>query len=110
MHWERRHVNPMLTLRNAACNERWPEGWHEITTEQRHHQHKHRQQQATLRLQQMLSSWMLLRLQFLPPTPKPAPPPRPVMPAATVPGSARPSPHHIWKWMPACRPKLSAKN
>ena len=23
MHWERSHVNPMLTLRNAVCNERW---------------------------------------------------------------------------------------
>jgi hypothetical protein len=39
-----------------------------------------------------------------------ATPPRPVAPAATLPGSSRPSPHHIWKRTPACRPKLVAKN
>ena len=25
MHWARPHVNPMLTLRNVACNDRWDE-------------------------------------------------------------------------------------
>lgn len=28
MHWERSHVNPMLALRNAVCNDRWHEMWH----------------------------------------------------------------------------------
>ena len=27
MHWERKHVNPMLALRNADCNDRWREMW-----------------------------------------------------------------------------------
>lgn len=27
MHWERNHVNPMLALRNAVCNDRWREMW-----------------------------------------------------------------------------------
>jgi hypothetical protein len=27
MHWARASVNPMLTLRNAVCNDRWAEGW-----------------------------------------------------------------------------------
>ncbi len=27
MHWARPNVNPMLTLRNAACNDRWDEAW-----------------------------------------------------------------------------------
>src|ERR1700680_1923414 len=27
MHWERKHVNPMLALRNAICNDRWREMW-----------------------------------------------------------------------------------
>lgn len=111
MHWERRHVNPMLALRNVVCNERWAEGWQEIVTEQRHQQHRRRQQQATQRFQQMLSSLMLLLLQFLPPTAKPAPkPPRPLAQAATLPGSSHPSPHHIWKRTPACRPRRLAKN
>jgi hypothetical protein len=27
MHWAPRHVNPLLALRNAECNERWEESW-----------------------------------------------------------------------------------
>ena len=30
MHWERRHVDPMLALRNAVCNDRWAEAWEQI--------------------------------------------------------------------------------
>jgi hypothetical protein len=35
MHWERSHVDPMLALRNIACNDRWDEAWPQITTELR---------------------------------------------------------------------------
>jgi len=31
MHWAIPHVNPMLTLRNIYCSERWHEGWQQIT-------------------------------------------------------------------------------
>jgi hypothetical protein len=31
MHWEGSHVNPMLGLRNVVCNDRWAEGWPQIT-------------------------------------------------------------------------------
>ena len=31
MHWARASVNPMLTLRNAVCNDRWAEGWMQST-------------------------------------------------------------------------------
>src|SRR6185503_8156173 len=27
MHWSRLSVNPLLTLRNAVCNDRWAEAW-----------------------------------------------------------------------------------
>src|SRR5438034_1007763 len=30
MHWERAHVDPMLALRNAVCNDRWAEAWKQI--------------------------------------------------------------------------------
>lgn len=30
MHWARPHVNPMLALRNVACNDRWDEAWPQI--------------------------------------------------------------------------------
>lgn len=111
MHWEPSHVNPLLTLRTAVCNERWEETWQEIGREQRRHLALRRQRLAAPRVQQMISSLMLLLLQFRPPTPKPVPPsPRPAAPAATLLGSSRPSPDHIWKRTPACRPKLLAKN
>jgi hypothetical protein len=30
MHWARAHVDPMLALRNIACNDRWAEAWPHI--------------------------------------------------------------------------------
>lgn len=111
MHWQPRHVNPMLALRNAVCNERWQACWQEIGTEHSRQRLLRRKQQAIPRLQQMISSLVLLLLRFRSVTPKPAtPPPLPVAPAATLPGSSRPSAHHPWKRALTCRPKLSAKN
>jgi hypothetical protein len=110
MHWEPGHVNPMLTLRTAVCNERWQEVWHEVVTEQYRQRKQKRLDRATARLRPLLSSVMLLLLRLRPPTPRSAPPPpRPVAPAATLPGSSRPSIHHPWKRGPACRPKPVAK-
>lgn len=111
MRWAPIHVNPMLALRTAVCNDRWTEAWHEILTQQAHRQTARVQQRAAPHLQQLLCDWLLLLLQFQPPPPKPAAkPPRPAAPAATLPGSARPSPQHIWKRAPACRPRLVAKH
>jgi hypothetical protein len=33
MHWQRIHVNPMVALRNIACNDRWQEAWPQIVAE-----------------------------------------------------------------------------
>ena len=41
MHWARAHVNPMLALRNAVCNERWGQARSQILT------HLQRQKQQT---------------------------------------------------------------
>jgi hypothetical protein len=35
MHWARPHVDPLLALRNLACNDRWDEGWSHIVAELR---------------------------------------------------------------------------
>jgi hypothetical protein len=35
MHWAEAHVNPLLALRNAVCNDRWAEVWKQIEREQR---------------------------------------------------------------------------
>ena len=37
MHWARPNVNPLLVLRNAACNDRWEEAWKHTATQLRHH-------------------------------------------------------------------------
>jgi hypothetical protein len=110
MHWAPNHVNPMLALRTAVCNERWDEAWQESVAEQQTQRQRKRQQQATARIQPLLSSVLLLLLRLRPPTPKPVPPSPPLAkPAATLPGSSRPSAHHPWKRGLACRPKAVAK-
>jgi hypothetical protein len=113
MHWEPTHVNPMLALRTAVCSERWDEAWQETLKEHGSQRAIKRQHLASDRFQSSLSSLMLLLLQFRPSTPPPPKPmpslPRLVEPAATLPGSSRPSAHHPWKRAPACRPKPFAK-
>jgi hypothetical protein len=116
MHWAPTHVNPMLALRTAECSQRWTEAWREGGKERRTQRAVQRQKRERARFQPVLSSVMLLLLQFLPPSPKPIPASVPPLascqaqPAATLPGSSRPSAHHPWKRGLACRPKLSAKN
>jgi Uncharacterised protein family (UPF0236) len=111
MHWAPVHVNPMLALRTAVSNERWDEAWRDTVHEHRAQLSTHRRQMATTRFQSLISSVGFLLLQFRPLTPKPALQPSvPLVPAATLPGSSRPSAHHPWKRTPACRPKLVAKN
>ncbi|HEX6738526.1 MAG TPA: ISKra4 family transposase, partial [Vicinamibacteria bacterium] len=38
MHWAPAHVDPMLALRNAVCNDRWAEAWPQIAAELRRQQ------------------------------------------------------------------------
>lgn len=115
MRWGPTHVNPMLTLRTAVCSERWDEGWQDLLAEHQTQRAQARQLRVSARFEATLSSLLLLLLRFRPPTPIPTPQPTlppvpcPVEPAATLPGSSRPSAHHPWKKGPACRPKLFAK-
>lgn len=116
MHWERSYVNPMLALRNGVCNDRWQETWHMAGSQARKLQALRRSQRAQFRreAQLILCNPALLASPPLPP-PIREPPPSPSgvspldVPAATLPGSSRPSAHHPWKRAPACRPKTFAK-
>ncbi len=111
MHWERTNVNPMLTLRNGVCNERWQETWQVAVSHHRHQRLQRRTARAAQRAQSVVPSCEPLPLEAPPPAPQPASqqPSPPVVPAATLPGSCRPSAHHPWKRGPACAPKMFAK-
>jgi hypothetical protein len=91
MHWQREHVNALLLLRNAVCNDRWSQTWHERLQQQRQiRQHarvqrtQRRLERATCRLLRLLLPlWVALsppRAPALPPPPNPsrAPDPTPV--------------------------------
>jgi len=51
MHWARSHVNPMLALRNAVCNDRWEQARSQILT----HQHLQMQRMRQLRRERRLA-------------------------------------------------------
>jgi hypothetical protein len=108
MRWERTNVNPMLTLRNGVCNQRWQETWHTACQQRRkaciHHRHDrtaHRQQAQQDALKPDPIS-----------PPSPALPPAPLLPpepSAMIAGTSRPSSHHPWKRGPSCAPSQFAK-
>lgn len=50
MHWAPRHVNPMVALRNVACNDRWAEAWPQIVAQQQQEQSQQKFQRHPLRL------------------------------------------------------------
>ncbi len=55
MHWERSHINPMLALRNAVCNDRWREMWHKALQEHRQQQLLGRKERGKLRTASLLA-------------------------------------------------------
>jgi len=110
MHWQRKNVNPLLALRNGICNQRWQETWRTALAHQRCQRQTARTARAQSRLPALVASVTLLPEETPAPAPlPPSPPLLPPEPAATLPGSSRPSPHHPWKKTPACAPKVFAK-
>src|SRR5260370_13928106 len=55
MHWERSHVNPMLALRTAVCNDRWREMWQKALQQHRKLQALHRSARAKPRASAFLA-------------------------------------------------------
>jgi hypothetical protein len=110
MHWAPRHVNPMLALRTAVCNDRWDEAWHESESEGRRQREQRRHLHATPRLTSLVTSFLFLLIRFRLVTTSPLPKtPRPASPPATLPGSSCPSHHHPWRRSIISRPRLYAK-
>ena len=104
MRWTRHNVNPMLTLRNAACNRRWHETWQAARKQRQQSRQQQRSQRTQARSEQALKRLLTLWLRCRPSTPRPvgelapqlassaaatkAPPPR---------GPRRPAANHPWR-------------
>ena len=56
-HWERGHVNWMLVLRNAVCNQRWQELWQTAVTRRQAMRSQQRAERTERRLMQ--ASWRI---------------------------------------------------
>jgi hypothetical protein len=108
MRWERKNVNPMLTLRNGVCNERWQETWHTASQQRRDLLTQRRHQRTAQRHEALREAHKQDVVE--PPQPMlPLAPLLPPDPPAMIPGTSRPSEHHPWKRGPACTPKQFAK-
>ena len=79
MHWAPLHVNPMLVLRNAVCNDRWDEVWAASSVSLRQH------------------PLPRCPLPLPPPPARIPPPPHPVPPSLTPLGPHPPAPTHPWR-------------
>lgn len=97
MRWERKNVNPILTLRNGVCNHRWLETWQAACQQRRQLIAQQRRERVTPHPE---------TLQTVPPPPLPLLPPNP---PAMIPGTSKPSKDHPWKLGRACQSKLLAK-
>ncbi len=104
MHWAPSHVNPMLSLRNAICSERWHEAWQAIVAD-------HRRQRCQRFLNRARRN-----------TVAPLPPPLPALPKLqnqSIPSDVsaaepkehwRPAANHPWKSHPSCSPSHRSRS
>jgi hypothetical protein len=104
MRWARRHVNPMVALRNIVYSDRWDEAWAQIGGELRRQAAELRSQQRQQRREQRVP-----QAPAAPPPPLPVPagltsppPPRPGVPCpqpepVAPDGSRRPAADHPWR-------------
>ena len=96
MRWAEEHVDPMLSLRNLICNDRWAEGWQQLLA--------FRQEQRWMKRHLRLSQSVL---PSIPVQPEPASqsPAKPRPPSADPPPKKRwrPPADHPWRrpWLPA---------
>lgn len=107
MHWARPHVDPLVALRNIACNDRWEEAWPQIATELRRQTAQHRTEQRQQRQARRCNA-LLAPPETTPPLePTPAPPipePQPRLTQANASAALeqpsprrRPAANHPWR-------------
>lgn len=99
MHWADTHVNPMLALRNAVCNDRWDEVWTLIEGDQRRQVAVRRLERQQRRHLAATSTGTILAAASAVAAPKDAPvvvraPTPPPQPASK---DRRPAANHPWR-------------
>lgn len=120
MHWARPHVDPMLALRNIACNDLWLQAWPQITaslrqqarqrTVQRRHQRHSLMPTSPLFTAADVAAHQPIPSPVLAEPPGPLPPPSsPKQPLAhpSPPLPWRPPADHPWRRMPIGRARYA---
>ena len=109
MRWAPAHVNPMLALRNAACNDRWSEAWSQIVVQLR----QQVRQRSIRRHPQTEAEPPLVPERVMAPIASTAPEPVVVTPPEPSPEPAplakepyRPAPDHPWRRSPIGRARF----
>ena len=102
MHWAPAHVNPMLALRNIACNDRWSEAWPLICAELRRQTAQRSAARAQRRHARSHPASPPLCTPPQPATPRPSPLPTRSLPAQPAPADLpktpyRPPASHPWR-------------
>lgn len=103
MHWAPSHVNPMLALRTAACNDRWDEAQQQLRTYRREQRHLRRQHLALQRLRQQVCRTLHQRI-----AQRRQEPPPPTLPATPPPPAKKLASKYSWR-QPFLRHSSSAK-
>ena len=113
MHWERTHVNPLLALRTMACNDRWAEGWADLSTwrqRTRCHRRRERAEARLVRRWALLLYWRArIRSLALPQREPTTPPKEPQVPAGAYQTTRRPTATHPWRRPVITHRRLAAK-
>ena len=97
MHWARPHVNPMLALRTAECNDCGSEAWLDLTTHRLHQRTQLRMQRQQQRAAERQSISRTTEPGVLPHTSKAPPAPLAPVPAAQPSSPHRPASTHPWR-------------
>ena len=103
MHWVPVHVNPLLALRTAACNDRWEEAQQQLRAYRQGQRQLHREQQALQHLREQFCQTLHNHIG--------QPPPAPALPAlapSPPPPTSRVLPRYSWR-QPFLRPTSGAK-
>ena len=93
MHWAPSHVNPMLALRTAACNDRWDEAQQQLRASRHEQRRLRRHHLALQRARQQICRTLHKRITQR----RQEPPPPPALPATPAPPTTKLVPKYSWR-------------